>query len=106
MIQCGFSLSMIMCTYYCVYFVPCCSIILLRSIVIESFCHFGTFHCNRVISLPFLFFTLFSLYSTHLTQIFLIFVPKKNASITMERMEYQIKHQCVNPYNSMLRLIT
>ena len=84
----------------------------LRYIVIKSYYHFGTFHSNRVIflfsknqhifshilyslllysliiSLPFSFSTLFSLYLIHLTLFFLISVPKRNASITMERREY------------------
>ena len=72
----------------------------IRSIVIESFYYFGTFYSNRVIffsksqhifphlfyslfiSLPFSFSTLLSFILTHLTQFFLIYVSKRNASIT------------------------
>ena len=79
----------------------------------ESFCHFGMFHSSGVISLfsksqhisshllyylfislLFPFPTLFFLYLTHLIQFFLISVPKRNISTTMERREYYVFLWC------------
>ena len=47
------------------------------------------------ISLSFSFPTFSFLYLTHLTQFFLISVPKRNASTTMERRKYVVLHKVI-----------